>query len=671
MNLFFSLAVILEIFICIFGQLILFRKQNLPNSESYCYSVILVFAIYSLSIQLFFLIKLHEFYYLFDVCMVTFFSLQIWKERKLLAKALEEFVQFCKSYKVIMSLLIINLSYLFLQVLLLPPNSYDSMTYHLARVLMFQEEGKLFLENFNYSPQATYPWGYNILSFLILRFYSDYGLAIFSFLSYTVIIVGTFGLVNNIFKNVYLSLICSCIMASLKEIVLLSTSTMNDIPMGTIAVVCFLAGYNFLHSLGYFHFYILIVSLLFGLSVKASFFGFLLPFLFLYILLLVRKYSFRDLSYKLRTVTRLKIVPLLLLIGLFFCLIVHWANNYTNYGNFLGESSFLIIHQNNDGLLGGIINSTRYVLQSLDLPRRFGGDLLTTVHNILLGDYRSVSAKRDIFNPFVDVSGSMLAPGESRSWYGPFGILILASIFYSLFKGRGYIRMMSFSLLAFFWIFSYAVIWMPWNGRFFSLFFAASGACVAFFIERYTANKYFRIPLLVASFMMMFYVSFFNINKPFMYIHDVVELPKKIFERETSYLSGKICQWSYYVINRNAYYDEHFTSSIVLNTFIHSVEPNSRVLLLARRESWTFPFLLKRSDLHITVARPNHISLAGKTYNINRQKDYLYLKGRFDYLLCSEVKLKEEIVNYLQKEEMLFYVYPEMYPDQIILYKFG
>jgi hypothetical protein len=163
--------------------------------------------------------------------------------------------------------------------------------------------------------------------------------------------------------------------------------------------------------------------------------------------------------------------------------------------------------------------------------------------------------------------------------------------------------------------------------------------------------------------MMMFYVSFFNINKPFMDIHDVVELPKKIFELETSYLSGKICKWSYYVINRNAYYDEHFTSSIVLNTFIHSVEPNSRVLLLARRESWTFPFLLKRPDLHITVARPNHISLAGKIYNVNRQKDYLYLRGRFDYLLCSEVKLKEEIVNYLQKEEMLFCVYPEMYPD--------
>ena len=260
LNFIFSSAVIVEVFICILGLYCILREKGLTAAESYCYSVILAFSLYSLSIQSFFLVKLQSLYYFFDICIVAFFSVQIWKNKRFFSLTCEEFVQLYRDNKFIVALLISVLSYLFLQVVLLPPSSWDSMTYNLARVFMFQEERTLFLKNLTNFAQATYPWGYDILSFLFLRFYSDFGLSLFSFLSYTVIIIGTYGLVNKIFNNVYVSLTSAFIIASLKELVLQATTTKNDIPTAAVAVICFLAGYNFLRSFKYIHFYIIIIS---------------------------------------------------------------------------------------------------------------------------------------------------------------------------------------------------------------------------------------------------------------------------------------------------------------------------------------------------------------------------------------------------------------------------
>jgi hypothetical protein len=86
-------------------------------------------------------------------------------------------------------------------------------------------------------------------------------------------------------------------------------------------------------------------------------------------------------------------------------------------------------------------------------------------------------------------------------------------------------------------------------------------------------------------------------------------------------------------------------------------------------DSWIFPFFICRPDLSITVARPDHVFWGGKVYNINDEKDYVYLKNQFDYLLCSEVPSDSEIVNtYIKKEKTLFYVdRTELYSDPIIL----
>ena len=198
-------------------------------------------------------------------------------------------------------------------------------------------------------------------------------------------------------------------------------------------------------------------------------------------------------------------------------------------------------------------------------------------------------------------------------------------------------------------------------------------------MNRLKEVRYLKSILITISCIILLYAALFNVKKPFTSPHEIVLFAKKIVALDMNYVMEKIrhpgsiiFKWGHYVVNRNAYYDEHFTSSVVVRTFTDSIEPNKRVLFIGRTDSWIFPFFIRRPDLRITVAKQDHISLEGKVYNINDEKDYVYLKNQFDYLLCSEVKLDNDIMNtHIKKEKILFYVdQTELYPTPISLYEF-
>jgi len=672
-----SFVILIEIFLFIVGIFTIFKKMSLSSTESYCYSVILALAIYSLTIQIFFLLHLQRFYYVVDISVFTFSLYQIWREKRCLPVAFKGFVQLYKQHKFILSLIISVWGYLFLQVLLLPPSNWDSMTYHLTRVLMFQDEGSLFLKNFIRHAQATYPWGYDILSFLFLRFYSDYGLPIFSFLSYTVIVLGTYGLVQKIFNKVSLSLITCFIIASLKGLILQATTTKNDIPCAALSIVCFLAGYNFYQSSKLIHFYILMVTFIYGLSVKSYFALFLLPFSFLYLLFLFKERPLKKfMSPFLSTKTAEKclcILPLCLLV----CLMLNLGNNLILCENIAGETkAHLTSHLNQYGLFGCSINIMRYLLQSLDPPFQGIREVLTNFHNTILGDHQFISTL--YVRPFSMTWGNVLH--EDRAWYGLIGFaLIIPSILFSLLRGPGYFRVVSLSLLAFFFIVSYQIVWFTSSARYFSLFFGGSGLCVAFLlhrVSRHNSFKYIRLLIVSISALSLFYTALFNVKKPFPDLHSLAVLSKRIMAGDAHYLKERlshpgflIFNWLYYVKNRTAYYDTQFTTKELLNTFLR-LEPGKRVLLIGQTESWVFPFLIQRPDLFITVARPDHIYWEEKIFNINVYDDFLFLKSKFDYLLFCEVQPGEAISSSLRKEKQLFYVRcSEFYPIPITLYE--
>jgi len=131
---------------------------------------------------------MHEIYYVFDVIIFTVSFYYIFMNKSVVLSTFYESLKLYKRHKLIFSILTSVFIYLFLQALLLPPSNFDSMVYNHAGVLLFKIEGDLFLDNYMNFTQVAFPIGYDILSFLFLRYHTDYGLAVFSFLSYTVIV---------------------------------------------------------------------------------------------------------------------------------------------------------------------------------------------------------------------------------------------------------------------------------------------------------------------------------------------------------------------------------------------------------------------------------------------------------------------------------------------------
>ncbi|MEO1593307.1 MAG: hypothetical protein AAFU71_18740, partial [Cyanobacteria bacterium J06632_22] len=106
----------------------------------------------------------------------------------------QRLVQLWRRYPLALSVFGVGLGYLFLQAYLLPPSSWDALVYHLPRVLVWEQNHSLFLRDYSLPHQAVFPVGSDILFHLFLRFHLDYGLGVFSWLFYGVIICGTYAI---------------------------------------------------------------------------------------------------------------------------------------------------------------------------------------------------------------------------------------------------------------------------------------------------------------------------------------------------------------------------------------------------------------------------------------------------------------------------------------------
>lgn len=176
---------------------------------------------------------------------------------------------------VTLTVLAVALLYLLLQAVLLPPSSWDALTYHLPRVLLWEQNRSLFLRDFIITPQAAFPVGSDILSHLFLRFGTDYGLGLFSWLSYLTILLATYGLARPR-VNRHIALTTALIIASLPEVVYQATGTKNDIILAAVAIACVVWADRWLQSPSFEALLGLGLTLCFGVAVKQP--SFYLPF---------------------------------------------------------------------------------------------------------------------------------------------------------------------------------------------------------------------------------------------------------------------------------------------------------------------------------------------------------------------------------------------------------
>ncbi len=663
-----SFLVLTEIIVLNVGIYAIIRRECDSVSRSFCYSAILTLAALSISIQAFFLLEIPGLYFIFDIVIIVFSVFHIFKNKDLLKKDVLNIFKFLGTHRLILFIVLPIAIFLFLQAFLLPPGNSDSMVYNLARVLMFEQAGGLFLENYSMLNQAAFPVGFDILSFLFLRFNSDFGLAVFSFLSYIVVISGTFSLAASFFNKKKV-LNVSIIIASLTELVLQSTNTKNDIPCAAAAVVIFLAGYIFLKNRGALDLYLLIATSLWGLTIKSYFPGFVLPFFLFYTALLIKPLSFKGF---LQFLTSLKVrfhYSALLPLGLIVCMAFFYGNNIKRFGNIWGEKVLVKALQNNDGILGGVINAGRYLVQSAEIPVKYGYKI-NGLHDRLLQGNKTAGLKN--MEVKIDLADKAFF-SEDYTWYGPLGFfLVLPAIIFSIFLGKGYIRMVGLTLLLFFIIVSYQLVWMPWNNRFFSLFFAGSGLCIAYVFNRFlwmpSQNRVKagfklwgeRIIILVTIYGLLS-AALQNGSKLTVPQHQSRNLFYNLYAEGAEALHIRDGRsktgwftWLANVVDRKAHY-RRFYPAHMLDTFVSGLEKGKKVLLLGFFAK-VFPLLFSRPDLDITVSTLNKVSLNHKVYNLNNPNDYRVLREHYDYLVVIDKNIKKfGLFKNIRAEKKLFY----------------
>lgn len=424
-----------------------------------------------------------------------------------------------------LTVLAIALTYLFLQAYLLPPSSWDALTYHLPRVLLWEQNRSLFLETYTISPQVAFPVGSDILYHLFLRFRLDYGLGLFSWLSYLVILFGTYGLVRSRVSQP-IAMTTAIVFVCLPEIVYQATGTKNDIVFAAVALGCVLWGDRWLHQPSLESLVGLGLTLCFGIAVKTSFVLFAFFFVLVWLALVVHKGLMMT---WLETVLRhwqeimLCLFPALVLLQVWL-----FAFNYQQFGALLGPPIFALNNQNNDGLLGAVANLTRYGFQAIHLLDPFNQVVKSSLGASLTDGLQWIYDS--FFDPLWGQAGfSRLAPPsftllwqpqEDTSWFGPVSLLLVfPAVGWCLAQGRGLARSMAIVAVGVTLAISYKLGWSPWKARFFTPVVVCLGLSVALFLQRYQAQPWKLRVWRWASLGILIYACLYNYSKPIIPSH--------------------------------------------------------------------------------------------------------------------------------------------------------
>jgi hypothetical protein len=640
-----SLLVLIELVIC-FLAFFSFFKTEFSAPDSFVFATICFLAFYSSLIQLFFLLHISEWFFLTDLLIAIFAFYYIYLNKIIILDSCNSFALFAKENKFVILALGASFFYLFLQALLIPPSSWDCIGYHLPRVIMMINEKSLFLENFSTYNQSTFPVSADILHFLFLRCSSDWFSGLFSFLNYLALVVGTYSLVYKVYTDDKLALVSAILIASLTNIVLQSTSQKNDIFLPLLAVGCFLS-LDFLINKKKPIFLILIMLCLgYGLSVKTYFWGFALPFL-----LLSLAFYHKELFSLKWNITRKTLLLLIISIWVYACYIIFIFHIYLSYGNFFGPKDHIMVHINRHGFLGAAANALRYLVQMLAPPKQLGGALMEKAFYELFPWVNEKGWASLLYlqaeEEFPLTYEVLHLPQEYFSWYGPLSVvIILPALFYSLCRGDRFLKLNAITLFIFGFALCFKIGWMPWNNRFFSLFFGASGLCAAFFIQKFLKRELWKW-LIIINLVLLFYAAMLNNDKNFfskakigLFIHNniiklnIVEKRHIEIRPYTGYL---IFKWFYYVYDRDAIYKNHYCD-YRLEDFDRIIKPHSRLLVLAHENAWVLPFLLRRPDLKVTLSGPEHLNLHRKQITIYNQDEFSYIKQNFDYILFVNIE---------------------------------
>ncbi|VEP15880.1 conserved membrane hypothetical protein [Hyella patelloides LEGE 07179] len=587
-------------------------------AESLSLGIFLSFVLISLIFQTAFLLEIPNLAILLEAILVLLTVKYLLDHRLVLIKAVKSIGKFIKAHKIIAGIVIVCWVYLFFLVAIIPPSNWDSMTYNLSRVFLFQQEKSLFLENVTNIRQGMLVMGADILNHGFLRLNQDYGVGIFSWLAYISVCLGTYGLSRN-FASKKVSIATALIITSLTEFCFQATSTKNDIFTAASAIFCFIVADRLLAQPNVKNVALLLLGLAYGFSAKTTFVAFMGPFGLGFLALALWKIGWK----KLYQIIAHNWLYFLILTAPILIISQSWLfmHNTVTAQDPTGGATIRIVRQSNNmiyDVIGGVGNLVRYFFQSIHL---FPLDYIARGRlNFDLAEYFT-NIYNQIFQPIFRAHGMGYVgskpymfqlkslPHEDFSWYGPFAVtIILPAIFWSLIRGNYWLKVQSLSLLGFMFIVSFKLVWTPWTNRYVVLFFAASGACVAFMLQQIPSKYQSKIlnGIIAISLFLLISASVLNVSKPLGGL-SITEFFKPNIWSRTELGGDRL----YYA--RKRYKDDR------VEKFRDLVTPGSKVALLANEKTWIYHFYLVNPQVAIVPTSLTEFKNNSQVY---------------DYLLC-------------------------------------
>jgi hypothetical protein len=625
MYLMVSAAVLGEILWVVLGFFSHFRRGTELNSQAFAYAVITALAVFSLSLFGFFLVGAHDAYFLFDVLLISLSACLVYRNWTVLGAALRSGREFCRRNLGFALFLPALASIPFLKGFLLPPTTYDSLAYHLTRVMMMKAEGQLFLDNFSDYRLDIMPVGYELLHFLFLRFHTDFGLATFGFLGYAAVVAAVYALVHRLWSDEGLATTIALIAASLTMFVLHAASTKNDLILAAVTAVVFLAAYNYRASKSLTDLHVLGIALGFGAAVKYNFSYMGLAFLAGFLVLLVREWGLAETGRRIgRFCTARGGALLVLPLGLAGMLVAVLGHNLVSYGHVLGPEFYMPSFSGIDGLRGGAVNLARFVVQMANLPMEIFGLTATKLHNALLGDNISLGV---LWWPgFPALLETSFAPPEEAAWFGVLGLPILVAMVHGAVRGDGFIKVMTLSALVVIVLTAMTTSWSPWRGRYYAGPMVAGLIALGFWfhlrtLDRPRFTKWLRHGVVAISAANLFYLTA---------VVTVVDFPglKELFN------------------DRDAVYGSTLGNRPAWRRYVDDTPQGARVLLITGLNARLFPLYLRRPDLAITTTgvRSEYfrepLTVDGADRVVENPDHFRMLAGSFDRVMLIDVPKK-------------------------------
>lgn len=360
------------------------------------------------------------------------------------------------------------------------PSNWDSMTYHLSRIMHWVQNGNLEFYPTNILRQLNFPpFSEVIITHLYLLTNDDRMMNLVQWFSYASIII-TISLLTDEFSGGYKSRVISAVLAAaIPMAIMQSTTTQNDLLVGYLIMTSIWFFFRLIKEKNLINLLFLAFSVSLALYTKTTAYIYLLPLLLWLSMVYLKKFEYKTI------VTH----------GFTFILVVvvingsHYTRNFNLWDNPLGEDE-KGYHLNKEMRLDYTIsNLIRNTAMQFETPNpkinKNISDMARAVHNLIGIDFNDPNNTFQdegfgLPNGYVNIYSQDHAPNPL-----PMALVIIAIIFALSAKERNknLIKYVLYGLSTLV-LFSTLLRWQPWQSRLLLPFFYIFIPIEAIMIEK-------------------------------------------------------------------------------------------------------------------------------------------------------------------------------------------